>query len=165
LNRLCEVGILRPLHFAILRRHARPEMPLAEVACVIPCPQKHVSDRELSLGELQTYKAPRTSLLLLPEPKRIAPGHDGSPARHTDRIRHVRIRKFHPVPAKLIEVRRIDIAEVPSKSLDVPITKIVSENEHDIRSIICCSNEAQKAAGDENKESRSNLHALGYAKI
>ena len=60
---------------------------------------------------------------------------------------------------------RIDIAEVPSESLDVPIPKIVSENEHDIRSIICCSNEAQKAAGDENKESRSNLHALGYAKI
>ena len=79
--------------------------------------------------------------------------------------RHVHIREFHPIPAKLIEVRRIDIAEVPSESLDVPIPKIISENEHDIGSIICCSDEAQKAAGDENEESRSNLHALGYAKI
>ena len=77
----------------------------------------------------------------------------------------MRIREFHSVPTKLIEVRSINIAILPSESLDVSVSKIISKNKDNVRAIRRFSGKAQKPATDNNNKYKSELHSLGYAKI
>jgi len=70
-------------------------------------------------------KSPGTALLWLSKTEGVASGHYRGATGNTDGIGHVSIGELHPLRAKPIEMRGIDIALLAPERLDVPVAEII----------------------------------------
>ena len=96
-------------------------MPLADVTGLVAGRTEHGAERMLVGWQPRSQESPRTTRNGGPKSPGIAAGHDGDAAGDADRSVCMRVRKLHPLAGQAIEMRRVNLTAVATKTLDVAV--------------------------------------------
>ncbi len=144
LDGLGEIGVLGTLDLAVLGGHARAQVPFADVTRRVSARPKHLAHGMLRGRKAQADESPRSALFAFAEPESVAPGHDGGPAGHADRVGDVSVGEPHAILAETVEVRGGDFGFFASEGLYVSIAQVVGEDENDVWSFGSRQKEARR---------------------
>jgi len=143
-NRLGKICVLGTLYLSVLGGHSRAQVPFTDVTRRVSARPKHLAHGMLRGRKAQADESPRSALFAFAEPEGVAPGHDGGPAGHADRVGDVSVGELHAILAETVEVRGGDFGLFASEGLYVSIAQVVGEDEDDVWSFGSRQKEARR---------------------